>query len=428
MPPPVITCENLGKRYRLGQAVTRSDTVARALAQAMKRPFRYLLSKMRDATEAETLWALRGVNFEVQQGEVMALVGRNGAGKSTLLKILSRITDPSEGRVVMRGHVNALLEVGTGFHPELTGRENIFLSAALHGMRRAEVRGKLDEIIEFAGVEKFIDTPVKRYSSGMAVRLGFAVAAHLQPDILVVDEVLAVGDLAFQKKCMGKMSEAAQGGRTVLFVSHNLSAVSRLCKRGLLLEHGKKVMEGTAEEVVAAYVKSSLGVESERSWPTDADAPGNDIVRLRRLRVIDEQGQALDATDIRRPVGVEVTFERLRNGEDVYPVVGIVNDQGIHVFSAIDTDPYWQTTLHAGTFRTVAWIPGNLLSEGTMFVSVYLISLASLQSVRHVQLVEAVAFRVYDPGEGDSARGLFMGHWGGACRPQLNWERSATSS
>jgi lipopolysaccharide transport system ATP-binding protein len=427
MSSPVITCENLGKRYRLGRAVRRPETLTRAALHSLRRPFRHLLTALRPADPAETLWALRDVSFEVQQGEALALVGRNGAGKSTLLKILSRITDPSEGRVRMRGHVNALLEVGTGFHPELTGRENIYLSAALHGMRRAEVTRQLDAIIDFAGVEAFLDTPVKRYSSGMAVRLGFAVAAHLQPDILVVDEVLAVGDLAFQKKCLGKMSEAAGSGRTVLFVSHNLSAVSRLCRRGLLLEHGRKVMEGTADEVVAAYVKSSLGVERERIWPRSEEAPGNAVARLRRLRLIDEQGQAIDTTDIRRPVGVEMTLERRSATEDICPIVGLFNDQGVHVFSAIDTDPFWRQGGPTGLYRSVAWIPGNLLSEGTMFVSVLAVSLASQQSVRHFQVDEAVAFQVVDPGEGDSARGLFMGHWGGACRPRLNWERSAVS-
>ena len=420
----VITCDKIGKRYRLGAAVERAETFGGAVVNGLRRPFRHLLAKMREATEAETLWALKDVSFEVRHGEVLALVGRNGAGKSTLLKILSRITDPTEGRIVMRGHVNALLEVGTGFHPELTGRENIYLSAAIHGMRKADVDRRLDEIIDFAGVDKFIDTPVKRYSSGMAVRLGFAVAAHLQPDILVVDEVLAVGDLAFQKKCMGKMSEAAQGGRTVLFVSHNLSAVSRLCRRGLLLQNGRKVMEGTADEVVAAYVKSSLGAHSERRWDDPAEAPGNEVVRLRSVRLVDDSGRGVESIDIRRPIGVEMVLERLAPEPAFVPTIALHNDQGVHVFNAIDTDPFWAENQRTGLLRSIVWIPGNLLSEGTMFVSIVVVSVASQQSIRHLALTEAVAFQVYDPGEGDSSRGAFMGAWGGACRPMLRWERT----
>jgi lipopolysaccharide transport system ATP-binding protein len=423
MSDTVITCENLGKRYRLGTSENRAQSLGGALVQTLRRPFRHLLTSLREASETETLWALRGVSFEVKHGEVLALVGRNGAGKSTLLKILSRITDPSEGRVVMRGHVNALLEVGTGFHPELTGRENIYLSAAIHGMKRAEVSRQLDAIIDFAGIEKFIDTPVKRYSSGMSVRLGFAVAAHLQPDILVVDEVLAVGDMAFQKKCMGRMEDAARSGRTVLFVSHNLSAISRLCNRGLLLQQGRKVMEGTADEVVAAYVRSSLGSHSARVWNDPGEAPGNEVVRLRAVRLIDREGRAIESTDIRREVGVEILLERLAVEPAVVPTIAVHNDQGVHVFNAIDTDPFWNDSTRTGMIRCTAWIPGNLLSEGTMFVSLLVVSIASQSSVRHINLPEAVAFQVYDPGEGDSARGTFLGPWGGACRPQLKWER-----
>ncbi|MFO1493007.1 MAG: ABC transporter ATP-binding protein [Kiritimatiellia bacterium] len=418
----VITCDRIGKRYRLGAAEQRSETLAGALLQGLRRPFRHLLDSLRAASEQETLWALKDISFEVRQGEVMALVGRNGAGKSTLLKILSRITDPTEGRVEMLGRVNALLEVGTGFHPELTGRENIYLSAAIHGMRKAAVDRELEAIIDFAGIEKFIDTPVKRYSSGMAVRLGFAVAAHLQPDILVVDEVLAVGDLSFQKKCMGKMSEAARGGRTVLFVSHNLSAVSRLCGRGLLLEQGRKVLEGTADEVVSADVKSSLGSQSERHWDHPADAPGNEVVRLRSVRMIDRQGGGVESLDIREAVGVELVLERRATDPAFVPTIMLHNEHGVHVFNAIDTNAFWSDTSRLGLVRSVAWIPGNFLSEGTHFITVIIISFAPQYSIRHVDLPEAIAFQVVDAGEGDSARGSFMGQWGGACRPKLHWD------
>jgi len=220
-----ICVDKLSKRYRIGARQKREATLRKRLGNMLASPFEYLRASLRPPTEDETLWALRDVSFEVQHGEVLGIIGRNGAGKSTLLKILSRITEPTSGTAALYGRVGSLLEVGTGFHPELTGRENIYMNGAILGMRRAEIDAKFDEIVDFAGVEKFIDTPVKRYSSGMYVRLGFAVAAHLEPEILIVDEVLAVGDAEFQKKCLGKMGEVAKGGRTVLFVSHNMASV-----------------------------------------------------------------------------------------------------------------------------------------------------------------------------------------------------------
>lgn len=254
---PVIQVENLGKRYRIGAAQKRAKNLREALRRLPLAPFRYLRTRVHGPEEADILWALKEVSFEVKQGEVLGIIGRNGAGKSTLLKILSRITDPTEGRAQIRGRVNSLLEVGTGFHPELTGRENIYMNAALHGMKRAEIDRKLDEIIAFAEVEKFMDTPVKRYSSGMYTRLAFAVAAHLEPEILIVDEVLAVGDAAFQNKCLGKMGEVARVGRTVIIVSHNMGSIEALCRRCVVLKEGSVDFVGDAQEAISKYLSDS---------------------------------------------------------------------------------------------------------------------------------------------------------------------------
>lgn len=258
-----ISAEGVGKEYQLGGAEKRDETFREMVMSALAAPFRRMKRLGGSDSETERFWALKGVSFDVEPGEVIGIIGRNGAGKSTLLKVLSRITDPSQGRIEIRGRVSSLLEVGTGFHPELTGRENIFLNGAILGMSRAEIESKFDAIVAFAEVERFLDTPVKRYSSGMYVRLAFAVAAHLEPEILVVDEVLAVGDAAFQKKCLGKMGEVARTGRTVLFVSHNMAAVRALCTRAILLQSGEIVADGDTEAIVEQYMSQSLSAADQ---------------------------------------------------------------------------------------------------------------------------------------------------------------------
>jgi lipopolysaccharide transport system ATP-binding protein len=307
MSEAVIAVEGLGKRYRIGA----KQEVYHTLRESLMAGARQLVTSFRAKSgerSAEEFWALNDVSFQVQPGEVVAIIGRNGAGKSTLLKILSRITEPTAGRAVLRGRVGSLLEVGTGFHLELTGRENIFLSGVILGMRRAEVQRKFDEIVAFAGVEKFLDTPIKRYSSGMQVRLGFAVAAHLEPEILIVDEVLAVGDAEFQKKCLGKMSEVARGGRTVLFVSHNMAAVQSLCSRGILLKEGRVAFSGTAEQAVAQYVEmfssSSMFVDLKEV----TDRQGKGPIRLERFRVLSEQGEVIDACQCGKGITLELHY------------------------------------------------------------------------------------------------------------------------
>ncbi|MGH9901699.1 MAG: ABC transporter ATP-binding protein, partial [Pyrinomonadaceae bacterium] len=286
--PPIIKVENLGKQYRIGAARAHYATLRDSLMGAVRAPLQRWQRGGRRA--ADTFWAVKDINFEINQGEVVGIIGRNGAGKSTLLKILSRIVEPTTGGVDLYGRVGSLLEVGTGFHPELTGRENIFLNGAILGMRKAEIERKFDEIVAFAEVEKFIDTPVKYYSSGMYVRLAFAVAAHLEPEILIVDEVLAVGDAAFQKKCLGKMSDVAKRGRTVLFVSHNMVAVRALCGRALRLHEGCLAEDGPAAQVVSRYLGSGRISQAEVVWADPKRAPGNEVFRIRSVRLRDVNG------------------------------------------------------------------------------------------------------------------------------------------
>jgi lipopolysaccharide transport system ATP-binding protein len=303
MTPAAITVTNLGKEYRLGAQQAAYATLRETLMGAVRSPLRAL---SRGGDEPR-FWAVRGVGFEVTQGEAVGIIGRNGAGKSTLLKMLSRITEPTEGRIVLHGRVGSLLEVGTGFHPELSGRENIYLNGAILGMARAEIVRKFDEIVAFAEVEKFIDTPVKHYSSGMYLRLAFAVAAHLEPEILIVDEVLAVGDAQFQKKCLGKMGSAAREGRTVLFVSHNMAAVSNLCRRGLVLEQGRVAYAGTQTEAVAHYLAGGGG--RGRSLRDRADRAGSGEVRVVAVEVCDFAGRALDVAASGQDVEIRLRYE-----------------------------------------------------------------------------------------------------------------------
>jgi homopolymeric O-antigen transport system ATP-binding protein len=438
MSSEAIRVEHLAKQYRLGAmrgAFTYGslrETVSDAAAAWWR-----LLSAGQAATDSSSaggrrfIWALDDVSFSVPQGEVVGIIGRNGAGKSTLLKILSRITRPTRGVAEFRGRLGSLLEVGTGFHPELTGRDNVYLNGAILGMRRAEIRRKFDDIVDFSGVSAFIDTPVKRYSSGMYVRLAFAVAAHLDPDILVVDEVLAVGDAAFQKQCLGKMQEVGRSGRTVLFVSHNMSAVTRLCDRTLLLAGGVVIEDGPTEQVVARYLTSELGTAARHEWTADDPAmPGNEWVRLRSVRVIDEHGETVESIDVRRRVGIEIRFDVRRREQPIVPGIALVNEQGTPIFSAMDTSPEWRTPCETGCYTSTAWIPGNLLNEGTVIVSVALGTFAGGKTIKQASADEIVMFQVIDPGEGGTARGDYSGTWKAPVRPLLDWglaiSRSAT--
>ena len=420
-----IQAETLGKQYHIGAERVAYRTLRDQMADVFAAPFRRASKLLRgQATGAaeldETIWALRDVSFEVGRGEIVGIIGHNGAGKSTLLKLFSRITEPTEGYADIRGRVASLLEVGTGFHPELTGRENVYLNGAILGMTRAEIHRKFDEIVAFAEVAKFIDTPIKHYSSGMTLRLAFAVAAHLEPEILVIDEVLAVGDAAFQKKCINKMEDVGRHGRTILFVSHNMPAVTRLCKRILLLEGGRLIEDGPAHKVVGTYLNTGLGTQAAREWDDPADAPGGPIARLRAVRVRDEAGEICDGLDIRRPVALEMEFEVLEPGHLLMPNYYIYNEEGILLFAGHDLDPVWRGRPRPeGRYTSTARIPGNLLAEGMHFVHAHCTTINPVQ----VQFVvpDAVAFTVIDTMEGDSARGDWGMRMKGALRPMLEW-------
>jgi len=413
-----IKVEGLGKRYRLGRMRQGYRTLRESLTDLATAPFR---RRARGAGgRSEEFWALRDLDIEIRPGEVVGIIGRNGAGKSTLLKVLSRITRPTTGQVRLRGRIASLLEVGTGFHPELTGRENIYLNGSILGMPRREIARKFDEIVAFAEVERFLDSPVKRYSSGMYVRLAFAVAAHLEPEILLVDEVLAVGDASFQKKCLNKMEDVGQGGRTVLFVSHNMTAVSRLCPRTILLDVGGVVADGPSHQVTSSYLRSGQGTTAAREWHDPGIAPGNDIVRLRAARVRTEEGEVTEAIDIRRPVGIEIEYEVLRPGHVLVPNFRLQNAEGVCVFHVTETARDWRgRTRPAGTYVSTAWIPGNLLAEGTLVVGVAVSTI--IPETIHFYEQDAVAFQVIDSLDGDSARGDYAGAYPGVVRPLLNW-------
>jgi lipopolysaccharide transport system ATP-binding protein len=430
-----VSAEGLSKVYRIGLKDQAHDSLAGALIDFVRSPVRNYrkyrsLYRFDDvgATEsngaraapADIVWALRDVSFEIKHGEVVAFVGRNGAGKSTLLKILSRITPPTRGRAEIRGRVASLLEVGTGFHYELTGRENVYLNGTILGMTKKEIDRKFDEIVDFSGIERFIDTPVKRYSSGMAVRLAFSVAAHLEPEILIVDEVLAVGDAAFQQKCINKMQDVGKQGRTILFVSHNMAAVNMLCSRAILIRDGTIGMAGSPDEVIAAYVSTGTGLSSSREWSDPTTAPAGEVARLRAIRVVSRDGKSIDAADIRSDIGLEMVFDVMQPGAVLLPHYLLYNEQGSMVFKTHDTDPAWlRRARPAGTYTSTAWIPGNLLAAGRYFVSVALITRSP--DVKQFYEGQIISFNVLDNMGDGTARGDWSGAFGGVVRPFLTW-------
>jgi lipopolysaccharide transport system ATP-binding protein len=339
-----ISVRNLGKRYRIGHRQQRHETFTAALSAAIASPFRRLRRIRRSIPAEEIFWALRGISFELNRGDVLGVIGRNGAGKSTLLKLLSRITEPTEGRMEIHGRLGSLLEVGTGFHPELTGRENIYLNGTILGMKRQEVRSKFDEIVAFSGIETFLDTPVKRYSSGMYVRLAFAVAAHLEPEILVVDEVLAVGDLEFQKKCLGKMSQVAGEGRTVLFVSHSMAAVKSLCTQAILLHEGTVFQRGDVESTVGAYLNLNSPLQEDGLISETANRIGTGDALLRRVELRSHTGQVINQLMMGQRFTIAALFEVKKPIDDVFIEVGISTLDGLRVATVQNIDearPSW---------------------------------------------------------------------------------------
>jgi len=418
---PIIQIENLGKQYTLGSRQRVYGTLRESLTEAARAPFRRL-SGRNDARPSGTIWALRNVNLTVQPGEALGIIGRNGSGKSTLLKVVSRITEPTEGRVALYGRVASLLEVGTGFHPELTGRENIYLNGAILGMTKSEIHDKFDEIVDFSELEKFLDTPVKRYSSGMYMRLAFAVAAHLEPEILLIDEVLAVGDAAFQQKCLGKMSKVAEEGRTVVFVSHNLTAVTQLCSRAVMLAEGIVQQQGNTADVVSTYLQSGSSA-GEHVWTDSLKAPGSKNFKLHAVRVI-SAGSVKSEVDIDKEVNVEVEFWNNNAGaRNVCTTIYLLNSVGTVVLSTGTTPAanalpeQWFASPHpAGLFRSVCTFPANFFNEGLYYLSVYITTLGPLTV--EVDAPQLLSFRVFDTGAMREAGG---GAWAGLLRLRLPW-------
>lgn len=411
----VIKAENLSKQYTLGARQPYS--------------FREMLTGFFDRSDAadRQLWALRDVSFSVDESETLGLIGHNGAGKSTLLKILSRITKPTSGTAEIHGRVGSLLEVGTGFHSELSGRENIYLNGAILGMKRTEIDKRFEEIVAFSEIEEFLDTPVKHYSTGMYMRLAFSVAAHLDPEVLIVDEVLAVGDVGFQKKCLRKMRDVGESGRTVIFVSHDMQSITRLCKRVIWMKHGEVAADGDAKQVVGEYLHEQSRTGAEKFWESPEDAPGNSIARLRAVRVIDEDGKLSSAADIRRKVGIEMKYEVLQSGKVLVPHLQFYNEQGLCIFVTHDWDGGWRDKPRpVGSYTSVAWIPENFLAEGTVFVTAAVSTFKPLTP--HFIERDVVTFNVVDTLEGNSARGDHAGVMLGVVRPILEWETKVTSS
>jgi len=415
-----IKVENLSKLYRIGQLVGYK-TLRESLMWVATTPLRRLRSTSHEPSamshQPNTIWALKDISFEVKRGEAVGIIGRNGSGKTTLLKILSRITAPTEGYAEVHGRIGSLLEVGTGFHPELTGRENIYLNGAVIGMKKAEVERKFDEIVSFAEIEKFLDTPVKRYSSGMYVRLAFSVAAHLEPEILLVDEVLAVGDAAFQKKCLGKMSNVASEGRTVLFVSHNMAAVLSLCGSGILLEAGEIRGAGSIQHVVDAYLSEAIKLEGEVIFPEDRPRPHTEL-KFVAVRILDSDGHPKAYVDLLKGFILEIEYEVLQPVRSAEIAFELWNSMGTCVLCSSDLDTNPEDSINTktpGRYRASCLIEPAYLRPGR-----YWIDLAS--NIPNIQVLDqvhsAIALEVVDSGSAESK--LSRGRRG-IIAPILKW-------
>lgn len=412
----VISVENLSKHYIIDHKKGKGGNSLRdAITNTVRGWFGG--SSEDDELTHEEFWALRDVNFSIEQGDRVGIVGHNGAGKSTLLKILSKIVEPTTGQVRIRGRVASLLEVGTGFHPELTGRENIFLNGSLLGMKREEIKASFDEIVAFAGVERFLDTPVKRYSSGMYVRLGFAISAHLNPEIMIVDEVLAVGDADFQKKSLGKMRDNSASGRTILFVSHNLTAVQALCNKTLYFEKGQLIEQGETNQVVASYLSKVARTRLRREWQTPEEAPGNDLVRVRRIELLPDYPANTTHIDVRTPMHVQFEFWNLMERANLALSLHVYSLTGECIFNiGSKSQPY-----EKGLIRGECVIPGYFLNDGTYTISVMIVK----DTVTPLfNMEEGLTFDVEDYREGVA----WYGKWPGYVRPQFPFRVEALES
>ncbi len=410
---PAIRVDNLSKEYVIGSRAKTYETFREMLAGSLTAPFRRYRRLKGDVPPEDRFLALNDVSFRVEPGEILGIVGRNGAGKSTLLKILSGITEPSAGRVELTGRTSSLLEVGTGFHPELTGRENVYLNGSLLGMSKAEIRRKFDDIVAFSEVEKFIDTPVKHYSSGMYVRLAFAVAAHLEPEILILDEVLAVGDARFQLKCIGRMGEIGKEGRTVILVSHNMQVVQSLCGRAIWLNDGRIQFDGGAFSAVTEYSRSISEVVVERYWNDSEDAPGNEAVRLRSARVLPETGRQGEPLTVKTPFRMEFDYRLLVPGGFFFVGVHFRSINGEIVFRSASSPVEGPVQ---GLYRSTCHVPGDLLNNGKYTLDLYFVRDGS------TVLLRAASPLVFEVQDAEREPGEFLGELPGVVRPKLRWE------
>jgi lipopolysaccharide transport system ATP-binding protein len=407
-----IRVDKLGKRYAIGE-LQRYKTLRDRLTRMIYAPLR--LSSAGAHEKQNHIWALKDVSFEIGRGEAVGIIGHNGAGKSTLLKILSRITEPTEGWGEIRGRVGSLLEVGTGFHPELTGRENIYLNAAILGMKKQEIRNRFDDIVSFAEIERFVDTPVKHYSSGMYVRLAFAVAAHLEPEILLVDEVLAVGDATFQKKCLGRMGEVTREGRTVVFVSHNMGAVRSLCDRAILIQGGRAVLDGDPSSVISAYMSALLSkaASGEVTWQGE-DAPGLDELKLRAVGLVGPGGSVSSTFEVDKPIRVEIRYEIKRPVRGMRLWFFLLTAQGEIAFASSDHERRDEEAL-LGQYRSTCIIPGGLLNIGQ-----YVVRIGGDIPGAKALLPAGDYLTFYTAGVGNQGT-HYPAAWPGVVCPKLEW-------
>ncbi|MBL7730369.1 MAG: ABC transporter ATP-binding protein [Chitinophagaceae bacterium] len=413
---PAIEIRNLGKEYQLSTPQPYG-ALRDSISGTVKNLFRNTSGKK------EKFWALKDINLDIMPGERIGIIGRNGAGKSTLLKIISRITPPTTGHAIIRGRVGSLLEVGTGFHPELTGRENIYLNGSILGLRKAEITKQLDAIIDFSGVERFIDTPLKQYSSGMQLRLAFAVAAHLEPEILLIDEVLAVGDLEFQQKCIGKMEEVSKAhGRTILFVTHNLDSLRKFCTTTVLLNNGELVEKGDTEKIISLYVSKHLETNAEINWPDGLSSPNGEI-KLYRAWLHDEAGNTRSRFDTTEKTGISMDYEVLQDELAYTHGLNVYNQEQVNIFNSHDVAGM-QTALKKkkGRYTATVWIPGHLMTEGIFTAGVALFLPNPLDVFIHEN--NRLSFEVYTDFNKLSARGQYAESFPGVVRPLLQWELS----
>ena len=385
----IVRVDSVSKRYRIGASAAAYQTLRDSLTSALRKPFR-----RNSHSNSEILWALRDVSFEIAAGEVVGIIGRNGAGKSTLLKVLSRITEPTQGRVELFGRIGSLLEVGTGFHPELTARENIYLNGAILGMRRTEIKRKFDEIVAFSEVEKFIETPVKHFSSGMYVRLAFAVAAHLEPEILIVDEVLSVGDASFQKKCLGKMGDVARAGRTVLFVSHNLGAVAQLCSRGIVLKQGRTVFDGEVSAAISSYVDE---MRDSANTATFADEPDKDM-QILSMSVVSPDGEVISSQPHTEPFSIVIKYRMSNWTEGAHVCLDVFTENGTRLLWATDVNSVDDLSVErqSGIYTSRITVPEMILTPGFYYFSTGIYAPNRMRPFDHRE--SAVSVEILDGG------------------------------